>query len=323
MSADGDPDADLIEVVAGVLRDDRGRILLSRRPEGKHLAGTWEFPGGKLDADESATDALARELAEELGIRIAQASPWLSVTHAYPELSVRLRLFTVAAWSGQPRGLEGQRLRWVAPQAMPQLEMPAADRPIVRALSLSPRYAIAPEAGAVGGLRAVADWVDQALEAGHRLFRLSSAGLDEAAVGQLGRDVGERIGQAGGTWLLAGSIEQATRAGADGVDLSADRLRAIDRRPLPADRWLAAACHDAGDLAAAARAGVDFLTLSPLRETASHPGRRTLGWSGFEALCARSPAPVFAAGGVAPEELRRVRELGGFGVAETTGVGAP
>lgn len=323
MSADGDPDADLIEVVAGVLRDDRGRILLSRRPEGKHLAGTWEFPGGKRDADESAADALARELAEELGIRIAQASPWLSVTHAYPELSVRLRLFTVAAWSGQPRGLEGQRLRWVAPQTMGQLEMPAADRPIVRALSLSPLYAIAPEPDAVGGVGAVADWVDMALEAGHRLFCLSSRGLDAAALSELGRDIGRRITAAGGTWLLEGSVEQAARAGADGVQLSGDCLRAIDRRPLPADRWLAAACHDAGDLAAAARAGVDFLTLSPLREMASHPGRRTLGWSGFEALCARSPAPAFAAGGVLPEDLGRVRELGGFGVAETTGVGAP
>lgn len=133
-----------IDVVAGVLRDERGRVLLAQRPAGKHLGGTWEFPGGKCEHGESREQALRRELAEELGIEAGTVRPWRSLTHDYSELTVRLWLYTVEDWHGDPYGREGQALAWVMPQAMHEWPMPAADRPVVRALMLDSGCAAPP-----------------------------------------------------------------------------------------------------------------------------------------------------------------------------------
>lgn len=134
MAAEAHAASARIEVVAGVLRDDRGRVLLAQRLPGKHLAGTWEFPGGKRESGESLQAALARELREELGIVVESACLWRSLTHRYPELTVRLRFFQVDRWRGTPQGLEGQPLRWADAGDLSTLPMPEADRPIIEAL---------------------------------------------------------------------------------------------------------------------------------------------------------------------------------------------
>ena len=99
-----------LHVMAGVLRRDDGRLLIAERPPGKHLAGLWEFPGGKLDPGESPFDGLRRELAEELGIRVDAAEPWIVLPWRYGELSLALDTWRVLAWTGEPQALERQRL---------------------------------------------------------------------------------------------------------------------------------------------------------------------------------------------------------------------
>ncbi|MDQ1304172.1 MAG: 8-oxo-dGTP diphosphatase, partial [Pseudomonadota bacterium] len=108
---------ELILVAAGVLRDASGRVLIAQRPDGKHAAGFWEFPGGKIQAGESPLQALCRELAEEIGIVVSAATPLMTFRHSYPERVVELQVFEVSHYSGEPRGLEGQPLRWVAVDA--------------------------------------------------------------------------------------------------------------------------------------------------------------------------------------------------------------
>ncbi|RMF95561.1 MAG: 8-oxo-dGTP diphosphatase MutT [Gammaproteobacteria bacterium] len=126
-----------IRVAAGVLEDATGRVLVSRRPAGKHAAGAWEFPGGKLQPGESALQALARELDEELGIRLQAAEPLIDYTHRYPDRTVELQVFRVRRYAGRPRGREGQPLRWLAPEALLPAGLLPADEPILRALALS------------------------------------------------------------------------------------------------------------------------------------------------------------------------------------------
>mgnify|MGYP000181491880 FL=1 len=101
-----------IHVVAGVLRDTRGRILLARRTEGRDLAGAWEFPGGKVEPGESPLKALERELFEELGIRIGHCTPLISVPQHYSNKKIVLDVYTVSSFSGKPKGLEKQALAW-------------------------------------------------------------------------------------------------------------------------------------------------------------------------------------------------------------------
>lgn len=129
--------AELIRVAAGVLRDASGRILIAQRPAGRHAAGFWEFPGGKIQADESPLQALGRELTEELGICVEAASPLLCYQHPYPERIVELHVYAVSRYTGVARGIEGQALRWVLPAELPSAGILEADRPIVELLTSS------------------------------------------------------------------------------------------------------------------------------------------------------------------------------------------
>jgi len=120
-----------IRVVAAVLYDALGRVLIAQRPAGKAMAGLWEFPGGKLEAGEGELEALRRELQEELGVRVDSARAVLELTHDYPDRQVRLSVWAVSGYEGVPAGIEDQVLRWVAPTELRALPLLPADQPIV------------------------------------------------------------------------------------------------------------------------------------------------------------------------------------------------
>jgi 8-oxo-dGTP diphosphatase len=129
----------VIHVVAGAVMDAAGRVLIAQRPPAKHLAGGWEFPGGKLEPGEERLAGLARELQEELGIAIATPRPLIRVRHAYPSREVLLDVWIVRHYSGEPRGLDGQALRWCTRDELAEVELLPADGPIVRAVWLPER----------------------------------------------------------------------------------------------------------------------------------------------------------------------------------------
>jgi len=141
----GSPPAAL-EVVAGALVDAHGRVLIAARPPGKSFAGRWEFPGGKRDPGEPARDALARELREELGVEVLAAAPLLAVTHRYPgaRAPVHIDCWRVSAWRGTPAPLDGQQLRWCSRTELAGADLLEADRAIVTALVLPPRFVRVP-----------------------------------------------------------------------------------------------------------------------------------------------------------------------------------
>jgi 8-oxo-dGTP diphosphatase len=127
-----------MRVVAAALYDPAGRVLIAQRPAGKPLAGRWEFPGGKVASGESEPAALARELREELGIVMRAARPFMRLTHAYADREVELSLWIVERFSGTPRALDGQQLKWVAPAQLSHEDILEADRPFVAALAQLP-----------------------------------------------------------------------------------------------------------------------------------------------------------------------------------------
>lgn len=123
-----------LDVAAGVLRRG-GQVLLAERVRGGHGDGYWEFPGGKIEPGETAAEALARELAEEIGVVIAEPAPLVTVSHDYPARRVCLHVFEVLRWSGEPVGREGQALRWCAIDALGDVRLLEANAPIVAALA--------------------------------------------------------------------------------------------------------------------------------------------------------------------------------------------
>lgn len=124
-----------LRVVAAALFD-RGRVLIAERPAGKHMAGWWEFPGGKVASDESDAQALVRELREELGVDARPDAEIMTLTHDYPDRTVDLVLWRATVESGEPRGLDGQKLKWVDCESLGSERMLEADRPFIAALQL-------------------------------------------------------------------------------------------------------------------------------------------------------------------------------------------
>jgi len=121
-------------VVAAAIHDASGRVLIAERPPGKHMAGRWEFPGGKVAPGESEEAALVRELEEELGIVVLEARPMMRLTHRYPDRDVELSMWVVGGYRGVPRALDGQRLKWVERAQLSSEDILEADRPFVAAL---------------------------------------------------------------------------------------------------------------------------------------------------------------------------------------------
>ncbi|MDH1262204.1 MULTISPECIES: Nudix family hydrolase [unclassified Pseudomonas] len=302
-----------IHVAAAVIRARDGRILIAKRPDDKHQGGLWEFPGGKVEADEPVADALARELEEELGIRPTAARPLIQVRHDYPDKQVLLDVWEVSAFTGEPHGAEGQPLAWVSPRQLDDYTFPAANTPIVMAARLPERYLITPD-----GLPpdVLLSGVRQALADGIRLIQLRAPGMFDAQYRDLAVDIqGLCAGKA--QLMLKGPLEWLGDFPAAGWHLTAEQLRKyVDKgRPFPLERRLAASCHSAEELQLATRMGVDFVTLSPVQATQTHPEATPLGWERVAEWLQDFNQPAYVLGGVGPDDLPQAWRVGAQGIA--------
>lgn len=309
--------AGVLQVAAAVIRGADGRVLIARRPNDVHQGGFWEFPGGKLEPGESVEQALIRELDEELGIRPTSYRRLIRIPHRYPDRNVLLDVWHVDAFDGTPAGRQGQPLKWVRAEDLPSYAFPAANRPIVAAARLPDRYLISPDPGARPRFR---EELIAALDRGIRLVQLRATDLSQADYSAVARDAIEICHSFGAQILLNAAPDLAVDLGADGIHLSARRSLAATQRPLPPELWCAASCHTAEELAHAAAIGLDFAVLSPVNRTQSHPGAEALGWSRFGELVWDAPLPVYALGGVGPDDLNRTVQARGQGIAAIRGL---
>ena len=307
----------LIEVVAGVITDARGRILLARRTEGRDLAGLWEFPGGKCEPGETPEAALVRELHEELGIDVEVGAPLVAVPQRYPHKRLRLDVRRIAAWRGSVKGHEGQALAWVPPHKLGAYAMPPADIPVVAALLQPDRYLVTPEPGDddAAWLRTL----ELALTLGIARVQLRARACPPARWIALVREAARLCRQYGSEVLLNGDPVLAAELDI-GVHLQAAQLRELARRPLSKDVPVAASCHGADELRLAQDLGCDFAVLGAVNATASHPGVAALGWHGFAALREDVSLPIYAIGGMSTQDIAAARRHGGQGVAAIRGL---
>jgi len=302
-----------IHVAAAVIRGKDGQILIAKRCDDKHQGGLWEFPGGKVEAGETAQAALARELEEELGILVTTARPLIQVRHDYPDKHVLLDVWDVSAFTGEPHGAEGQPLAWVSAKQISEYEFPAANRPIVAAARLPEHYLITPEG--LSGPQLLRG-IQAALKSGIRLLQLRAPAMFDAQYRDIAVDaLGLCAGKA--QLMLKGPLEWLGDFPAAGWHLTAQQLRELSAggRPFPSERWLAASCHSADELALAAQMGVDFITLSPVQATQTHPEAQPLGWAQVAELLQGFNQPAYLLGGVTPANVEQAWQVGAQGVA--------
>jgi 8-oxo-dGTP diphosphatase len=300
-----------VEVAAAVIERPDGSFLLAQRPAGKVYAGSWEFPGGKIEAGESAADALARELREELGIEVLLAYPWVTRVHVYEHATVMLHFFRVVKWSGEPDSREGQAFAWQrldAPIAEPMLP---ANGPVLASLALPLEYAIT-DAQSMGAAEQLAR-VEARMKDGLRLIQVRDKDNWERArliyvVTRMAREYGAKVLVNGGPAV-------------DGIHFNAEQLMTLRARPKsgPDGTLMAASCHTTQELGHAMAIGLDFVVLGPVKATPSHPGAPVLGWDGFRRIAEGASIPVYAIGGLSKADLDDARCAGAHGLAMIRG----
>ncbi|MGH8250271.1 MAG: NUDIX domain-containing protein [Steroidobacteraceae bacterium] len=285
-----------VHVIAGAISDASGRVLIAQRPRGRHMAGRWEFPGGKLDLGEDAYAGLKRELQEELGVVVREARPLIRLRHAYTDRSVLLDVWQVTAYEGEPQALESQALAWARPDELPKHDLLEADRAIVTALRL-PRLA-----------RVIATAIELAKIRGSAaqtiLWPMPEGGevaLDADMIAAA-RAVGHRV------FVLGPDIDAvrtAAIAGCDGAVLE------WNGQSLHVDRsgafLIGVQCGDIAGARRAVKEGAHFLVAAPEEGPLQAPE--------LEALCDAVGLPVFAGWYPDARRLERVQLAGAHGCA--------
>lgn len=301
----------IVDVAAGILQKTDGQFLLASRPPDKVYAGYWEFPGGKLEAGETAQQALVRELHEEMGITVTQATPWIVQTFTYPHATVRLHFFRVTHWEGELHPREGQAFAWQYPGRLNVSPILPANGPILRGLA-QPGVLAFSNVAELGETRFL-QCLDTKLAAGPLRLVLREPQLDATAYRELAEKVRQRMPQ--GTLLLHQDIDLARQISADGIHLPARAMLTLTQRPRGFD-WVGASVHNTAELIAASRLGLDYAVLGHVATTRSHPDTPPLGWEGFRQRVAEGwPLPVYAIGGMTAKDLDQSIACGGQGVA--------
>jgi 8-oxo-dGTP diphosphatase len=293
-------------------------VLIAKRPKERHQGGLWEFPGGKVEPGEDGCAALRRELREELGIEITIARPLIQVRHRYADRAVLLDCWRVSRWEGEVYGREGQRIAWARPEALDERRFLPADKAILTAARLPALYLISPDPGP--DLDAFLATLDVRLRAGLRLFQLRCREIPLPRSRVLVREVFTLCERYGARLLLNSALGQVLAPEAHGLHLTSMDLLALKRRPLTHDWLIAASCHNAREIAKAARLALDFIVLGPVLPTPTHPDASTLGWTGFADLVRRTPLPVYALGGLRPAHLPLAWRSGAQGIAAIRGL---
>jgi len=297
-----------LQVAVGVVKNPEGKILISLRHAELHQGGLWEFPGGKIEASETAEQALIRELKEELNISVSAATPLITINHQYPDLSVKLKVFLVEQFSGEVKSLEGQPFKWVTPAELAHYAFPAANQPIITAARLPPYYAILDDADE----RLLLPNLQKLLSRGIKLIQVRLKKLSPAAVATFIDQAYPLCQQQQALLLMNSAVDYPAQV--DGIHLTSQHLMALSKRP-ENSQWLAASCHNLEQLQQAQNIGVDFAVLAPVLATQTHPDAETLGWEIFSELITQVNFPVYALGGMSESCLATARQSGGQGIA--------
>ncbi|MGM0541101.1 MAG: Nudix family hydrolase [Pseudomonadota bacterium] len=304
------------EVAIGVLKR-ANTVCLSLRQPSQTFAALWEFPGGKIEAEESIEDALKREFLEELAVETSDWEPLITIPWTYSSVAVRLNVYITKTFEGEPHGNEGQKVAWIPIPELTALSFPEANRGIITALQLTDKYLIS---GSFENESDALQRLDRALNNGIRLCQLRAKKISQkdfvplaASAIKLAHDYQAKVLLNGRPQLLA------LLPDADGVQLASNLIFDYQTRPIAKDKLLGVSTHTLEEIEQALKIEADFILLSPIKETASHPGVTGIGWQKFSDTVKAVPIPVFALGGMKPEDIAQAKKSGGQGVAAISG----
>jgi len=308
---------DIVHVAVAVIINDSNEVCISLRHQNVHQGGLWEFPGGKVKQGETVEQALTREVNEELGLHIERSRKLITIQHTYPDKKVCLHVNLVRAFHGQAVGLEGQQVKWLPLNQLSTCTFPAANSSIIKALQLPDKYLIT---GKFSCESEFLQKLEKALNNGIQLvqLRLKDGELNSEKIALLIQRATKLCSKVEAKLLL--NIPQdylrAVDLSAvvfDGFHADSKTLKSLSQRP--ECELFSASCHNKEELLKAIQLKADFVVLSPVQKTASHPDMQAMGWQSFSRLVEICPMPVYALGGVSADDIPQAWLYGAQGVA--------
>ncbi len=303
-----------IHVAVGVIYNStKDKVLISKRSKNKHLAGYWEFPGGKVECNENVVAALKRELYEELGITVIKADAYTSISHDYADKNVLLDVWKVTDWCGQPESKENQEFCWASISELSKYKFPEANKYIIQSISLAPMYVISKDS--YENYSHLFSVTEECFVAGLKIFQLRLNIDKNKSFQEIVKTLSEAANRYNAKLILNGLATDIDKYPIDGIHLNTNELKRYENRPISEEYILGASCHNEKDLIKAAEIKVNYAFLSPVQYTASHPEAIAIGWQRFRSLINEVNFPVYALGGMIPTDLKTAKTYGAYGIA--------
>ena len=305
----------IVHIAVAVIQNSLGQYLIAKRPQETHQGGLWEFPGGKVESNETVVAALKRELLEEVGITITQSSPLIKIHHDYNDKSVLLDVWQVEKFTGDAFGREGQKTCWTNKSDFLLYDFPAANLPIITAIKLPDKYMIT---GDFKSEDELLSRIKSGVKKGIELLQFRAHHLREADYFTYAKKIHEFCKIENVTLLLNTSIEKYNNNNAfyfsDGVHLTKNEIGLLTSDCF-SEILVSTSVHDEKELLAAEKSNVDLVLLSPVNKTRTHPNTIPLGWDEFESLTKKANIPVYALGGMKVKDIKTSKAHGGQGIA--------
>ncbi len=299
-----------IRAAVGVLQQKDGKILIAKRQKGQLMAGFWELPGGKIEADETPKNAAIRELREELGIEVEALSLHKTMQQKYQNRIVELHIFNIEKYQNQPAGIEGQTIAWSSINLLKNYQLLPTMKAFIASITLPKKYWITPSKN-----HQSTEWLakfEQKLRQNIRLIQLrSKTALDECFIKELSR----KCQQHSVKLLLNTPDKTFTQTYVDGFHLTTSELLKLSHRPCSDDKFLGASAHNLDDAKYAEKIGADFIVISPVQPTKTHPNAIPIGWENAHQVANSLNIPVYFLGGMGEKDLAKTIELGAQGIA--------
>ena len=308
----------IVHIAVAVILNQNNEVCISLRHEDSHQGGLWEFPGGKIEPGESVEQALVREIREELDLEIKQSRPLIKVLHHYADKSVCLHVHKILSYQGKAAGLEGQQLKWVAISQLTAYDFPEANQPVIQSLQLPDKYLITGKF--VDSLNFI-NKLNDALNNGIELvqLRLKKDSLEDLSQAQsLLEQTAERCKQSGAKLMLNLSNDYLDVINLSEIEFTGFHAdsKTLHTLTLPPEGSLfSASCHNNEEIQLALKLKADFIVLSPVQKTASHPEMQAMGWQKFAELIENITIPVYALGGVSEDDMKTAWLNGAQGIA--------
>lgn len=308
------PEIETVHVVVAIIKNAKQEVLVSRRKSDAHLGDLLEFPGGKVEKNETSAEALRRELAEELNIQLIKATPLIQIPYTYSDQKILLDAYLVSEYLGDIAAHEGQEIYWNSVESMNDDNFPAANYGLIRALKLPRIFPVTPSYSQ-DPRNFLMKFESVVSKDPIKIIQLRSHELEHLEYVKLAKKCAVLCSNYGVLLIVNCEVNILDESQAVGIHLTSDKLVKTKKRPVGGTKLVGASCHDQKDIDHANKLRLDYIFIGPVIEKNFSKNSKTLGWDGFAALSKNSLVPAYAIGGLSETDTDACVSHGGHGIA--------